>query len=182
MDRQDVLRWLEEHPESVRGDPAEIVGRCERAVRRHAREDAWLAARDYVEDRAHEWEEQWSPPASEDFVAREVCPQLAYELRRHEPHVEEADGEHLAGGPVVSSLSPAAWRVVREWVLALAEREEHAAWEGIVRFTGKRAADLIRERHLTRETDWDRDHRYKVIAAHVAEMLAHDYSMQAHPR
>ena len=67
-------------------------------------------------------------------------------------------------------------------MLELAAAEEHATWMEIVRFTDHRARDLIREEGFTREIRWDDAHQYKHIAAHVARILAHDYSVHAHPR
>ncbi len=182
MDRHDVQTWLEEHPEAREGDPAALVEKCERAVRRHAIEDAWLAAKAFATERAREWEKDWSPPASEDFVAREICHQLAWELRRHEPEVGAADADHLAGGPVMEALAPAGQRVVAAWVRDLATLEEHLAWEEIVRFTDHHGPTLIRENGMTRELGWDEGHRYSVIAAHVLDLLAREYSVRAHPR
>jgi hypothetical protein len=182
MDRTEVLRWFEEHPAAAHGDVEQIVTRCERAVRRHAAEDAWLAAKQYVERRAETWHEEWSPPASEAFVTPEVCHQLAWELRRHEPEVAEADTDHLAGGPVMDALEPDGWTFLRRWVRELAADEEHRIWQEIVRFTDRRGRSLARERKLSQDWRWDAEHRYTVIAAHVAEILAHDYSIHAHPR
>ena len=182
MDRSEVLHWFEEHPAAAHSDPEEIVLRCERAVRRHAAEDAWLAAKRYVEKRGHEWEKQWSPPASEAFVTPEVCHNLAWELRTHPPAVEEADSEHLAGGPVMDSLEPDGWAFLRRWVRELALDEERRIWPEIVEFTNNRGRSLKRERKLSHDPDWDAEHRYTVLAAHVAEILAHDYSIHAHRR
>ena len=182
MDRSEVLRWFREHPATAHGDPEEIVSRCERAVRRHAAEDAWLAAKHYVERRGHEWEHEWSPPASEAFVTPEVCHQLAWELKSREPEVTMEDSERLAGGPVKEALEPEAWSFLRRWIQELAEEEEHRIWQEIVRFTDRRAKSLAKERKLSDRWDWDEGHRYTVIAAHVAEILARDYSLHAHPR
>ncbi len=182
MDRGQIVHWLEEHPGAVFGDPVEIVDRCERAVRRHAQEDAWLAAKSYVEERLHQWELEWGYHASEAFAALETCHQLAYELRHHEPHFGPGSEEHLAGGVVLRALSPEARELIRQWVLELAESEKHGAWREIVRFTDRRARDLIRERNLSRETRWSETRSYSAIAADVAAVLAHDYSVRAHPR
>jgi hypothetical protein len=74
MDKNDVLSWFEAHPDRVRGDVHEILARCERSVRRHAREAAWIAAKRYVEQRRHEHEGDLGMHASEVYVAREVAP------------------------------------------------------------------------------------------------------------
>jgi hypothetical protein len=182
MNRRDVLHWFDEHPSAIHDDPHSLVSRCERCVRRHAMEDAWLAAKAYVAERAHTWVSEWSPPASEAFVAREICHRLAYELRTHEPEVPDGAEDHLAGGSVVDRLDPEAWEILRPWVRELARDEEHRTWLQIVRFTDRRGGSLIREHGLTRERGWDERHRYTAIAAHVADILAREYSLQAHPR
>jgi hypothetical protein len=182
MERRDLVHWLEEHPGSVHGDPAEVVERCERCVRRHAVEDAWLAAKGYVEHRVHDWEREWGYHASEAFAALETCHQLAWELRHHEPHFGAGAEERLAGGVVLRAFEPEAREIVCDWILELAEREKHGAWREIVRFTDRRARALIRERRLSRETDWSETRNYPAIAAEVAAILARDYSLRAHPR
>ena len=50
-----VMDWFRHHPESVHGNPQRLVARAEHAVRRHAREDAWAEARDYVEELIYEF-------------------------------------------------------------------------------------------------------------------------------
>ena len=182
MDRSELERWFRDNPPESRVDVTELLDRCEAAARRHAREDAWLAAKSWALGRAERWEQEWSPPASEHFVTSEVCHELAYELAHHEPVVGEEAGEHLAGGPVMEALSGEAWEKIRRWVVELAAAEEHATWREIVRFTDHRAKKLIREQGFTRDIGWDPDHRYSAIAAHVARILAHDYSVHAHPR
>lgn len=181
-DRRELERWFKENPPESRVEIAELLDSCERAVRRHAREDAWLAAKDYALGRAAQWERDWTPPASEHFVTSEVCHELAWELAQHEPTVEAGSEEHLAGGPVHEALTPEAWEKIRAWVLELASAEEHATWGEIVRYTDHRARDIIREQGFTRNVSWSPDHRYSAIAAHVARILARDYSVRAHPR
>ena len=182
MDRRDIEAWFRKNPPATRVDVGELLDCCERAVRRHAREDAWLAAKSYAEDRARQWHGGWSPPASEAFVTREVCHELAWELAHHEPKVEAGAEEHLAGGPVREAMPDDAWETIRSWVLELAADEEHRAWREIVRYTGRRARHIIREQGFTRETGWDESHRYSEIASHVAQILAREYSLRAHPR
>ena len=72
--------------------------------------------------------------------------------------------------------------MIREWVLDLASAEEHRAWLEIVQFTDHRARHIIRSEGFTSESSWDEDHQYSAIAAHVARILARDYSLHAHPR
>jgi hypothetical protein len=182
VDRHDVEKYFLSHPPESRLDVVELLDRCERAARRHAREDAWLAAKAYALDRATRWQGEWSAPASERFVASEVCHELAYGLGHHEPTVERGAEEHLVGGPVREALSDEAWQVIREWVRELAAAEEHREWREIVRFTDRRARHLIRREGFTRDSGWDDEHRYSAIAAQVARILAQEYSVRAHPR
>ncbi len=82
----------------------------------------------------------------------------------------------------MDSLEPDGWAFLRRWVRELALDEERRIWPEIVEFTNKRGRSLKRERKLSQDSDWDAEHRYTVLAAHVAEILAHDYSIHAHPR
>jgi hypothetical protein len=182
MNRHAVEDYFRKNPPSNRIDVTELLDRCERAVQRHAREDAWLAAKAYALDRARQWQSQWGGPASERFVTGEVCHEMAWELAHHEPKVESGAEEHLVGRLVKELLSAEAWGVIREWVLGLAAEEEHRAWREIVDFTDHRARHIIRREGFTLESSWDEDHQYSAIAAHVARILAHEYSLHAHPR
>ena len=182
MDRRDVEAYFQKNPLPNRLDMKELLDRCERAALRHAREDAWLAAKAYALERASQWQAEWSQPASERFVTSEVCHEMAWELRRHEPHPESGAEDHLVGRLVKEVLPPDAWEVIRQWVLELASAEEHRAWREIVHFTDHRARHIIRREGFTNESNWEHDHQYAAIAAHVARILAHDYSLHAHPR
>jgi predicted nucleic acid-binding protein len=133
-------------------------------------------------NRAREWQGEWSPPASEVFVTTEVCHELAWELAHREPEVEAGAEEHLAGGPVREALPDESWEKVRDWVHQLAAEEEHQAWSEIVRYTVRRAKDIIRKQGFARDTGWDERRRYSEIASHVAQILAREYSLHAHPR
>ena len=104
MKREAVLEWFDKHPDALQGDLLPTLERCEQAVRRHATEDAWLAAKHYVEQRQHDWEKLHGAHASEAYVAKEVCHQLADELRRHEPTPKDGDEDHLLGGPLKAAF------------------------------------------------------------------------------
>lgn len=182
MDRATVLTWLRRHPEVVHGDAEAIVSRCEDAVRRHAREDAWIGAKRYVAERGHEWEESHGARASEAFVAREVCQLLADGLKRHEPTPQEGDEEHLAGGPVKAALEPEGWQFMIPWIIEVARDEEHRTWGEIVRHTKKHARELIASHHLSSDTDFDHTRCYGDVAAQIAGILARDFSEHAFPR
>ena len=181
--RDEILHWLEGHRGAFSGDPRELLERCERAVRRHATEAAWLAARDWAERRRRDFAaEGWGNHASEAFVAAEVCHQLAWELAHHEPEVEPGSEERLAGGPLRRRLEPRGWHVLEPWIRALAAEQEHAVWSEIVRFTHRRARSLVRERRLSHDCDLDHARHYPEIAADVVGLLAREYSLHAHPR
>lgn len=182
MNRTAVLEWLHQHPDLVRGDAEAIVDRCERAVRRHAREDAWLLAKRYVSERQHLWETSGGAHASEAYVAREVCGQLALELRDREPTPLRGDEDHLAGGPVKVALDPQAWEQLIPWIIEIARYEEHATWDEIVRHTRRHAQELIRRHHLSSDTSFDHTRCYGDVAAQIAEMLARDFSEHAFSR
>jgi hypothetical protein len=182
MDRVDVERWFRDHPPESRVNVKELLDRCESAVRRHAQEDAWLAAKDYALARAREWDGEWGMPASEQRVTEEVCHEMSWELAHHEPKVEPGSAEHLVGGPVKLALSAEAWDVLRRWVLEEAAAEEHRTWGLIVKFTDRHARDIIRRERFNLDSGWDARHQYSTIAAHVAQILAREYSLRAHPR
>ncbi|MCZ6463308.1 MAG: hypothetical protein O7A09_03135 [Proteobacteria bacterium] len=182
MDRSEVLQWLESHAGDVHGDPREIVERCEEEVRRHAAEDAWLAAKRYVLHRMHQWEHEWGFHATEAHVAREICPKLAGELRRHEPHPQPGDEEHLLGQDLLDALEPTARAKVFEWVLELADQEEHRTWEDVVRFTRGEGRALVREGRVSSDSSWEGSENYAAKAAHVAQLLAEEFEQHAHPR
>jgi hypothetical protein len=183
MNRDEILHWLEDHRAGIEGDPAELVVRCERAVRRHATEEAWLAAKAWAERRRREYAaETWGNHASDAFVAGEVCHQLAWELAHHEPEVEPGCEERLAGGPLRRAVGEEGWRALEPWIRELAAEQEHAVWSEIVRFTHLRARSLAKDRHLSHECDLEHSRHYPEVAAEIAALLAHDYSIHAHPR
>ena len=182
MERVDIENWFRVHPPASRVEVKELLDRCESAVRRHAQEDAWLAARNYALQRAREWEGEFGLPASEQFVTREVCHELSRELAHHEPVVEPGAEDRLVGGTVRQALAPDEWEMIRAWVREQASAEEHRTWMEIVRFTQRRAGEIIQREHYTPDPIWDTAHFYPTIAAHVAQILSHDYSLRAHPR
>jgi hypothetical protein len=182
MNRATVLEWLRRHPEVVHGDPEAIVTRCERAARRHAREDAWIGAKRYVAKRQHEWEESHGGHASEAFVAREVCQQLAEALQQHETTPQPGDEDHLAGGPVKAALEQEGWEFMVPWIIEIARDEEHTTWAEIVSHTETQAKELIRSHHLSNATDFDHTRCYGDVAARIAKILARDFSEHAFPR
>ncbi|MFQ5417110.1 MAG: hypothetical protein ACE5FL_08715 [Myxococcota bacterium] len=182
MERETVERWIERHPGSVHGDVRELVSRCERSVRRHAREDAWLAAKRALAKHQREWQESPGAHASEAYVAQEICQQLAWDLRHHEPAPHRGDEDHLAGGVVKSAIEPDGWEFLARWIMDLAREEEHRTWSEIVKYTQHRARHLIRSHHLSDDCSFDHSKCYGEVALRIAGLLAHDYSTHAFPR
>jgi hypothetical protein len=180
MTRDQILAWFEEHRTAIHGDPGDFVACCERAVRRHAVEAAWLAAKVWAERRCREFEaEAWGNHASDAFVAAEVCHQIAWELAHHEPQVAAGSEERLTGGPLRRSVEDEAWQTLAPWIRELAAAQEHATWGEIVRFTHRRAKSLVREQQLSHDCDLDHARHYPEIAAEIAGTLARDYSLNA---
>ena len=116
-------------------------------------------------------------PASEAFVAKEICHELARELKRREPHVTAEEEAELVAKDVIEALEPAARQTLRSWIHDLAEREEHEAWLEIVRFTDHCGKNLIKRAHLSDKAEWDFDHSYTHNAAKVARMLIQEYEV-----
>ncbi len=133
-------------------------------------------------ERRRDWDEMLGAHASEAYVAREVCHQLAYELRRHEPSPHPGDEDHLAGGPVKGALEQEGWEFMLPWIMDLAREEEHETWEEIVRYTDHRARELIRAHHLSDDCSFDHSKCYGEIAARIASLLERDFAGHAFPR
>jgi hypothetical protein len=182
MDRAEVARWLEEHPDAVHVDVERLLDRCEDAVRRRAAEAAWLRAKEVAEERLHDWERSYGLPASEAFVAREICHQLAQELRGLEPRVEDGSEERLAGRDAFAALEPDAREELRRWVHDLAAQEEHRVWLEILRFTDREGGVLEREGRMSKDLSWDPEHSYARTAEKVMHILVDEFEAHAHPR
>lgn len=177
MNRNEVERWLDQHEESIRGTSSELLDRCETDVRHHARELAWSHAHDVAESCLGRFRRGFGLPASADFVARELCHELARELRHHEPHPSHPLPENEWLGPrTLAALDPSARSVLAGWLDELADREEHEAWVEIVSFTNHFAATLIRRAHMTRELSWDFDRSYPKLAARIGDMILREYA------
>ncbi len=179
MERIDLANWLAEHPEAIHADPDELLKRFESKVRDHAHRDAWTHARDIAEQSMHRFERIFGNPASDTFVTREVCHEIARELKHHEPHPDDKDTDDWAGQAALDALEPEARLMLHSWLKELAEKEEHTAWLEIVHFTDHLARTLIRDGHMTSECDWDLDHTYPRIAARVARMLIREFEAHA---
>ena len=155
-----------------------IFARAERETRRHAREDAWSEARDYVRGRMTEWERGWGFHASDAYVALEVCPKLARALRSYERHVQMGDEQHLVGNELLNLLEPDAFQALGEWMLELGETTEHA--EAV-----DRGLDfLIANASPVRPAEWDVDNNWALIYAldSVAKALQHPRYAEGHEK
>jgi len=179
MERHDLEDWFEHHPDLIHTQPEALLDRCEAEVKDHATYDAWLHAREIAEQSLHRFEGVFGLPASETFVTREVCHEIARELKSHEPHPDEKQAAEWAGQAVLGALDDEARDRLRLWLCDLAVREEHAAWRSIVHFTDHLARTLIRDEHMTPELDWDFDRSYPVVAARVARMLIREFEARA---
>ena len=180
MERREVLHWLEAHRELVHGPPGAVLAECEQEVRRHTREDAWLHAKAIADRQTERWDGSWGFHASEDFVAEEVCHQLAAQLRRLEPQPLDGDEERLAGEHAVAILESEALDQLRPYLHELAANAEHQTWKEVLRFTGHRGRDLVREGRVSRERSWDSTRSYAITAATVTRILSQDF--EAHAR
>jgi hypothetical protein len=167
MDRESVLLWLKSHPAAVHGDPNELLERFESEVRRHAEVDAWRAARAHIEERMHEWEQEWGYHSSEAYAAKQICPELARELQRMEPHFERGDEPHLVGEELLRTLEAEARTPVEDWIRDVANDVEHKIWQEI--------GGLVREGRVSEDSNWDNTSAFAQQAARVAKMLVEDF-------
>lgn len=176
MDRIDIERWLDQHHDSVRGRSSDVLDRYETDVRHHAREVGWRHAREIADRSLRRFRSGFGLPASERFVAQELCHELARELRHHEPHPSHPVPEsEWLGRDTLAALGPDARAKLAEWLEELADREEHEAWKEIVSFTDHFASTLIRRAHMTRELTWDFDRSYPRLAEKIGSMILREF-------
>ena len=175
MNREAVLLWLKGHPAAVHGNPDELMERFESEVRKHAEVDAWRAARAHVEERMHEWEQEWGLNSSEAYAAKQICPELARELQGMEPHFEKGDEPHLVGEELLRTLEPEARSTVEDWIRDVANVVEHRIWGEIVHYTKDRGRGLIREGRVSADTAFDHTATYGQQAARIARILVEDF-------
>ena len=181
MEREFVLQWLKDHPAATGQDPTQLIQRFEAEIQRHAEEDAWLAAKAHVEGRMHQWEQRWGYHSSEAYAAKEICPKLAQELQRMEPHFEKGDAAHLVGAERLQALDPEARQVVEEWVRDVANEVEHKIWQEVVRYTKERGRGLVREGRLSKNSGFYETRAFTQQAARVARILVDELEAHAHP-
>ena len=179
MERLDLETWFAHHPGSTDTPPDALLDQCESEIRDHAKHDAWVHAREIAEQRLRRFERVFGLPASDEFVTREVCHEIARELKQHEPHPDAGIAAEWVGEQLLASVDAEARVMLRTWFLDLAEREEHEAWRSIVRFTDHLARTLIHEEHLTADLEWDFDRSYPKVAARVVRMMIDEFDRQA---
>lgn len=179
MERSEVLDWLTRHTEHIHDIPERLLCRCETEVRQHAQEDAWLHARDIAEEHKQHWGHYWGAHASEAYIAREACWDLADEFKHNEPVLAEGHESDFVDDDVLDALDSEARAVVFEYVHDLALGEERQAWKEIVRFTRKRGRTLAREEHLSSDLSFDGTNVYSETAVRVMGILARDFQRQA---
>lgn len=172
MERLELERWLTHHPDLVHTDPRTLLDECEKEARDHAYRDAWTRAEKIAEKTLRRFESGFiGHPASDTFVTREVCHEIARELKKNEPVLGDGEMELWLSELMLESLEPEARDMFRTWLKDLAGTEEHATWLAIVRYTHRSARNLIREEQMTDQCDWDLDHTYPIVAARVTKIL-----------
>lgn len=180
MERLELENWLIHHPGLVHSDLSVLLDECEKEARDHAHRDAWVQAQKIAERRLRRFESGFiGHPASDTFVTREVCHEIARELKLHEPSPDDYDNEAWLSQMLIESFDPEARTKFLRWLKDLVDAEEHAAWLEIVRFTDHSARSLIREEHMTDQCDWDLDHTYSMVAARVVRILIGKFQSHA---
>lgn len=175
MERHDLETWFASHPQSISTHPDSLLDLCETEIRAHAHRDAWIRAKEIAQESLHRFERIFGLPASDVFVTREVCHEIARELKRHEPHPDDLTAARWVRAAPLDALDGEARRMMADWLRELAEKEEHAAWREIVYFTDHLARKLIDGSQMTRQVDWDFEHTYPRVAARVARMLIREF-------
>ncbi|MBK7949077.1 MAG: hypothetical protein IPK00_10110 [Deltaproteobacteria bacterium] len=176
MNRVDLESWLYRNADSTRLSTHELIDRCEAEVRSHAEVIAWKHALRVAAATLRRFDGQFGLPASEIFVTREVCHEVARELSRHEPELGSIDETAWLSHAILDSIDPEDRRVFRVWVRQIAEREEHRIWHEVVVFTHHVARALIEKAHLTGELDWTFERTYPKVATRVMQLLLREYA------
>lgn len=183
MKRTEVIDWFRNHPGEIHAPPEEIVARCEQEVHRHVLEEAWLRAREVAQAREDYWRSDGGGAhASEAFVAREVCRELATELKRIEPVPEAGHASEYVDAHSLEALEVEARTLMLRYVLDLARREEHATWLEVLHFTRKKGVALARNRTFSQQLDFEQTHAYAETATRVMHILVEDYERFARPQ
>ena len=177
MHRVELESWLNRHPDTILATTHELIDRCEVEVHHHAEIIAWKHALKVATASLRRFDGRFGRPASETFVTREVCHEVARELKRHEPQLERIDETEWLSRSILGSIEPEARMVLRDWLRELAEKEEHRAWQEVVSFTHHVASALIQKAHMTGELDWDFERSYPRVATRVTRMLLREYAV-----
>lgn len=177
MNRLDLESWLDHHPDSTLAPPHDLIDRCEVEVRHHAEVIAWKQALRVAAESLGRFEGHFGLPASETFVTREVCHEVARELKRREPHLERIDEREWLSRSTLDSIEPEARMVLREWLSELAAKEEHRVWREIVSFTHHVARALIDKSHMTGELEWDMERTYPRLARRATQLLLREFAI-----
>lgn len=177
MNRVDLESWLDRHPDSTLAPTHDLIDRCEVEVRHHAEVVAWKHALKVATSNLRRFDGHFGLPASETFVTREVCHEVARELKRQEPHLERIDESEWLSRSTLDSIEPEARMVLREWLRGLAEKEEHRVWREIVSFTHHVARALIEKAHMTGELEWDMERTYPRLARRATQMLLREFAI-----
>ncbi len=179
MERMDLESWFAGHPDAVRTEPTRLLDTCEREVRAHAQRDAWLHACEVAEESVRRFEHLFGLPASDAFVTREVCHEIARELKHHEPHPDELQCAEWVGRALIESVDRDARWMLRAWLKELGEREEHEAWLVVVDFADRLVRHLIRDTPSLNDLDWDPHRSYPRIASRVARLMIREFEARA---
>lgn len=177
MNRNALESWLDHHQDLILAPSRNLIDRCEVEIRNHAEVVAWKHALRIATTNLRRFDGRFGLPASETFVTREVCHEIARDLKRHEPHLEQIDESEWLSRSTLESIDPDARMMIRDWVRELAEKEEHRVWREIVAFTHHVARALIEKAHLTGRLEWDLERSYPRIATQVTQMLLREYAI-----
>ena len=176
MNRVDLESWLHRHADSTRLSTYDLIDRCEAEVRNHAEVLAWKHALRVATATLRRFDGLFGLPASETFVTREVCHEVARELSRHEPELGPIDESEWLSHAVLDSIDPEDRMVFRVWVRHIAAREEHRVWHEVVSYTHHVARALIAKAHMTGDLDWTFERTYPKVAKRVMQMLLREYA------
>ena len=177
--KEDLLSWLQHHPDTVEGAPDEMLGVVEAEVLHHARALAWDHAISIVRARANFWRHRSGEThCSEGWAAREFCREFSSGLRLFEPIPQEHGSLEFVGKPRLAVFAPDAQGQLLPWVQSLAEEAEHDAWRDVVHFTRNRVEVWIREGEIVEEKEHEFEHSYAEAAVHACELLEWDYTLQ----
>ena len=180
MDKNEVQRWMYEHPESIHGAPETIISLCNHDLRRRGIEAAWARAKEIVDHEHQTWKGSHGNHASPGFVSKEICRNLAAKLRAMEPVFAAGGEDRFLDAETRDALEVDAMERIGPWLHEVAVKEEHEEWLRIVKFTKKRGRSIAEEEHLSFEPHWKSTWEYGEAAALVTEILSRDFARHIH--